>query len=155
MEQLHENLLYVRKLLLSMDNLNQQERQLQAQMKPLLSEKVVEVKKWKMTGPLLIIMVLFVFSVLLGTLTGASNTENAQIEYDNVVFNDTMRWYAEHDGETYPGYTGDAKPSITFSEGIVRSIPIAIANSLYQVVPWAVTRIANDTARIANSVKYY
>ena len=112
MNQLHENLLYVKSLVTAMGNLNKQEAQLQGAKKntvPVQLKTLPAVKKGK-AGMIALLILIFCGLLFINTMPAALSmyqSAKEQIKLDKV--NDEFSWTLDHHGEKYPGYQGSEK----------------------------------------------
>lgn len=112
MNQLHEDLLYVKSLVTAMGNLNKQEVQLQGAKKntvPVQLKTLPPVKKGK-AGMIALLILIFCGLLFINTMPAALSmyqSAKEQIKLDKV--NDEFSWTLDHHGEKYPGYQGSEK----------------------------------------------
>ena len=112
MNQLHEDLLYVKSLVTAMGNLNQEEVQLRNQKQsPVFAQRrTVATPKQSKAGMIAILLLVFGVLFFINMLPTAVNSyQHEKVVIQLAKADDEFAWSHNHQGEPYPGYQGSEK----------------------------------------------
>ena len=112
MNQLHEDLLYVKSLVTAMGNLNQEEVQLRNQKQsPVFAQRrTVAIPKQSKAGMIAILLLMFGVLFFINMLPTAVNSyQHEKVVIQLAKADDEFAWSHNHQGEPYPGYQGSEK----------------------------------------------